>query len=263
MGDDADNIKAVAQGSIQGAIEGAMKPFNDLLQALLGPSVEEAGLVLRDYVTAFRIEKQVQLLDRLRKVLGRAGIKPAKVPMKLLGPIFEAATLEENNELQEIWANMLANAANPETPDAVAPSFPGILKEMRPVDVKFLATLYEEFVLKFLDGNTTLANANSTSISYKSFDYVMKKAGLQRRDKYYQNRRTEKDAYMAAVHADSRELTFILNTLQRQRIIEQEYGVTDGHREGSVEIGSAWRISELGLRFVEACRPPKEIRDTG
>lgn len=138
MADDADNIKAAAHGSIQGAVEGAMKPFNDLLQALLGPSAEEAGLLLKDYVTVFRIEKQVQLLDRLRKVLGRAGITPSRVPMKLLGPIFEAATLEENSELQETWANMLANAANPESPDAVAPSFPGILREMRPTDSQIL-----------------------------------------------------------------------------------------------------------------------------
>ena len=48
MGDDADNIKAIAQGSTQGAVEGAMKPFSDLLQALLGPSAEEGGLLLRD-----------------------------------------------------------------------------------------------------------------------------------------------------------------------------------------------------------------------
>lgn len=57
MSDDADNFRAIAQGSVQGAVEGAMKPFNDLLQALLGPSAEEAGLLFRDYVTAFRIEK--------------------------------------------------------------------------------------------------------------------------------------------------------------------------------------------------------------
>lgn len=253
MPDDAENIKAIAQGSIQGAVEGAMKPFTDLLQALLGPGAEEAGLLLRDYVTAFRIEKQVQLLNRLRKVLGRAGITPSRVPMKLLSPIFDAATLEENGELQEIWANMLANAANPESPDAVAPSFPGILKEMRPADVKFLATVYEEFFLK-LDPNQISKSVNTPSISYTSLSYVMKKAGLLQQEKYA--RQTERDAYLAAVKTDNCELAFILNTLKRQRIIEEEYGITRGDREGDVEVGSLLRISELGIRFVEACRPP-------
>lgn len=254
MSDDADNIKAIAQGSVQGAVEGAMKPFNDLLQALLGPSAAEVGLLFRDYVTTFRVEKQVQLLDRLHKILGRAGIKPSRVPMKLLGPIFDAATLEENRELQEIWANMLANAANPESPDAVAPSFPGILKEMRPADVKFLAAVYEEFVVKCLEPNET--SRSTQLISYKSLRYAMKKAGLLQQEKLYERRRTEKDAYLAAVKTDNRELAFILNTLKRQRIIEEEYGITDGDRDGSVEVGSALRISELGIRFVEACRPP-------
>jgi hypothetical protein len=254
MSDDADNIKAIAQGSVQGAVEGTMKPFNDLLQALLGPSAKEAGLLFRDYVTAFRIEKQVQLLERLRKILGRAGIKPSRVSMKLLGPIFDAATLEENSELQEIWANMLANAANPESPDAVAPSFPGILKEMRPADVKFLATVYEEFFLKYLEPNQFSKNVSTPSISYESLSYVMKKAGLLQQGKY--GRQTERDAYLAAVKIDNRELAFILNTLKRQRIIEEEYGVNHGGREGSVEVGSVMRISELGIRFVEACRPP-------
>jgi len=54
------------------------------------------------------------------------------------------------------------------------------------------------------------------------------------------------------------ELAFILSTLQRQRIIEEQYGITRGEsREEGVEVGSVWRISELGIRFVEACRPPK------
>src|ERR1700685_263300 len=249
MGDDADNIKAIVQGSTQGAVEGAMQPFSDLLQALLGPSAEEAGLLLRDYVTAFRVEKRIQLLDRLRKVLGRAGIKPSRVPMNLLGPIFEAATLEENSELQQIWANMLANAANPESLDAVAPSFPGILKEMRPADVKFLEALYEEFIAKYLETNQT--PRSSQLISYKSLRYAMKKAGLLQAEKLYERRQTEKDAYLAAVTTDNRELAFIFNTLQRQRIIEEEYDVTHGDSEGSVELGSALRVSELGIQFVE------------
>lgn len=255
MADDADNIKAAAHGSVQGAIEGAMKPFNDLLQALLGPSAEEVGLLLKDYVTAFRIEKQVQLLDRLRKVLGRAGITPSRVPMKLLGPIFEAATLEENSELQEIWANMLANAANPGSPDAVAPSFPGILRDMRPADVKFLATVYEEFVLKYLQTNQISKSVSRPSIPYESLSYVMKKAGLLQQETIRGS--TEKNAYWAAVETDNRELAFILNTLTRQRILEEEYGTTRGDREGDIEVGSLLRISELGIRFINACRPPR------
>jgi hypothetical protein len=254
VADDSDNVKAIAHGSIQGAVEGAMKPFTDLLQALLGPGAEEAGLLFKDYVTVFRIEKQVQLLNRLRKVLDRAGFRPSRVPMKLLGPIFDAATLEESSELQEIWANMLANAANPEDPNGVPPSFPGILKEMRSSEVKFLATLYEEFFLKDVEANQISGSVNTPSISYKSLGYVKKKAGLLQQEKY--GRQTQRDAYLAAVRMDNRELAFILNTLTRQKILEEEYGITHGDREGSVEVGSALRISELGMRFVKACRPP-------
>lgn len=254
MPDDADNIKAFAQGSIQGAVEGAMKPFADLLQALLGPGAEEAGLLVRDYVSAFRIRKQIELLKRLRKIFDSAGIRPSRVPMKLLVPIFDSAAVEESSELQEIWANMLANAANPESPDAVAPSFPGILKEMRPADVKFLATVYEEFVLKALEPNRA-STVKAPLISYKSLNYVMKKAGLLQQGQH--ERQAERDSYLAAVKADNRELAFILNTLQRQRILEKEYGIAHGDGEGSAEVGSALRISELGIRFVEACRPPR------
>jgi hypothetical protein len=87
----------------------------------------------------------------------------------------------------------------------------------------------------------------------------MEKAELTEQERIA--RRTDRTLYYAAIARDNKELAFILDSLQRHRIIEQEYGVAkETGAEGSVEIGSAWRISELGVRFIQACRPPKETK---
>ena len=109
----ADGDKLVKAG-----VEAAMKPFADLLDKLAGPAAEEIGLTLRDHVRVFRLKREVRLCQRV--------------------------SIEETDELQDIWANMLANAAaGGNGGSGVEPVFPLILKELGIQEVKFLDELYE------------------------------------------------------------------------------------------------------------------------
>lgn len=230
----------------------AKENSHSFLKAVLHEPAQELGGLLGDKIRERRHANLIKATSRAQERLKAAGRTPNEVPLSIIHPALEGASVEEDPDLQEMWANLLANTANPDSPDAVAPSFPGILKELRPADVKFLATLYEEFVLPDIGvkpAHTTL----SPCISYKSFKYVLEKSGLSQQKKG--NRR---DRYFAASR-DTQELTFILDVLLRQRIIEQQYGVTketDAEGEIDVSIGSLWRISELGVRFIRACQPP-------
>jgi hypothetical protein len=107
MPDDADLIKAGAQG----IVEGALAPFADLLRKLAEPGVQELGLTIQDSVRVFRMKRQVRLLERVREMLNDVDAEPNRVPLKMLTPVIEGASLEEDNELQDRWAALLANVA--------------------------------------------------------------------------------------------------------------------------------------------------------
>lgn len=141
--DDAELVKA----GVQGMVEGSLKPFGDLIAALFGPAASEAGLMLEDHVRYFRLRRQVRLCEKTRGFLADAGVTPRAVPLKLLIPIIENASLEEDDDLQDIWARLLAAAADPgnKTIEAM-PSYLAVLRELSSNEVRFLNAWHETFV---------------------------------------------------------------------------------------------------------------------
>lgn len=107
MADDSELVKA----GVEGFSSAAFKGVNALLQSLLGPAAEEAGLMLKDHVRVFRAERQLCLYRRTIERLQKMDVRPQRVPLKLLFPIVENASMEESDELQDRWANLLAHAA--------------------------------------------------------------------------------------------------------------------------------------------------------
>jgi hypothetical protein len=132
----ADEDKLVKAG-----VEAALKPFADLLEKLAGPAAAEIGLTLKDHVREFRFKRQLRLFQRTKEMLEEAGIEPKIVPFKLLGPIMESGSLEEDDILQDKWAALLSRAASGDN-DAVHPSFIEILKQISALEAQFLDALY-------------------------------------------------------------------------------------------------------------------------
>ncbi len=59
--------------------------------------------------------------------LSEADVSPTSVPLRTLLPLLEGAALEEDDDLSTKWAALLANAATPNSPLAIYPSFPHAL----------------------------------------------------------------------------------------------------------------------------------------
>jgi hypothetical protein len=97
--DDADLVKAGAQG----IVEGAMKPVSDLIQALFGPAAAEAGLMFKESVQHYRQMRRLRLLRRTYELLTSARIEPQQVSLKLLIAIIENGSNEEDDDLQDRW----------------------------------------------------------------------------------------------------------------------------------------------------------------
>ena len=82
MSDDADVVKAV----VQGTVEGVLAPFADLIRKLAGPGAEELRKTVRDSVIAYRMKRKVRLFQKTQDILHKLGGEPRVVPLKVLQP---------------------------------------------------------------------------------------------------------------------------------------------------------------------------------
>jgi hypothetical protein len=83
----------------------------------------------------------VRLAKRVDEILKNAGFEPKAVPLKLLLPSFEQASLEDDDSLQDKWAALLAEASNPDSDASTFSVFAEILRQLSPYDSKFLEHL--------------------------------------------------------------------------------------------------------------------------
>ncbi len=74
-------------------------------------------------------------------MINNSGKSAKQVPEKILLPIFEGMSLEDDEELSRCWAALLASAASQEA--SVRTAFSTILTELSGGDAIFLKQLYE------------------------------------------------------------------------------------------------------------------------
>lgn len=81
-----------------------------LLVSLFGPSMHEVGGMIADQVRLRRFKNQIAILEKAHKYVEEKGIKPKSLDLKVLAPIVEYSSLEENINIQEMWCRLIANA---------------------------------------------------------------------------------------------------------------------------------------------------------
>jgi len=90
-------------------VEKGIDLAKDFLDKLIMPTIEETGLLLKDKVTIWRFNNQVKMLIKAKENCDKLGIKPKTVSLKILCPLLDYSSLEDNELLQDKWANLLTN----------------------------------------------------------------------------------------------------------------------------------------------------------
>jgi hypothetical protein len=109
---------------VKAGIEVAVKPFADLLDKLAGPLATEIGQTFGDAARFYRFKRALKLLQKVEKLARESGFEPRPVSPKLLLPILDHASLEDDEAIHDRWAAMLANPANPDFKGTLSPSGP-------------------------------------------------------------------------------------------------------------------------------------------
>ena len=123
-----------------------------VVRAVAGPGAHELGTILADRVKFWRLTNLIRIsekVDRIRKEkkLRPTDIRPLTFAVGL--PLLEHAANVEEDELQEIWANLMVSAltdfGSPEDHgDDLYRTWANTLAEMSSWDCRLLGTVIEE-----------------------------------------------------------------------------------------------------------------------
>jgi hypothetical protein len=130
------------------ASNNAIEAGRELGHFIRGPVGEVVGM-FEDHLKVVRFERQVRLWDRVRNILTEKGMDgpTRKIPLKIALPLLENATLEEDGDLQEVWARLLVNSGDANSGIELRRAFGSVLAEMTARDVQNLAHI--ELATKF------------------------------------------------------------------------------------------------------------------
>jgi hypothetical protein len=118
------------------------KQAQEFIAAAAGHPGESIATILGSMANR-RLKNAEAVGSKSHLILLDIGIRPREIPLDIWQPALEAASLQEDEFLQDTWANLLANAADPRQTTPVTASFTTILKDFTIREVKFLDALYD------------------------------------------------------------------------------------------------------------------------
>src|SRR5436305_10737101 len=96
------------------ALGKAIEAVTDIAYKIAGDASEELGGLVRDHVKVYRLKRQLVLWKRVQEYVKEAGFNPKAVDPKLLLTSIDAASVESDADLTDIWAALIANASDPD-----------------------------------------------------------------------------------------------------------------------------------------------------
>jgi len=220
--DPTEIIKAAPEIAKGAAALGAAIPFTGIVKRMLGPADDEVAEMWRDQVRVYRYGRQLKLLEKAERMAQEAGFTPQPIPPKLLFPLLEGASFEDNEDLHTMWAALLANAASPDQHN-VRPAFIGTLRQMSPD---------EALVLRYM------RNCQSDTAPFVAIleEYRL----LFPEEAWNANPNGNEDRLYRSVNA-------CLNSLEAAKTVSLR----------SVAGESYLQLTPFGVTFLEACQVPK------
>jgi len=219
------------------ATEALKKESEGFLKAVLGEPAKALGGILTDRVNNRRFANLVKITVKAKRTLDEAGVSPKEVPLKIIHPMLEAASLEEDPDLQTGWANLMANAADPRENDKILPTFAAILGELTPGHALLLSSLYEDAIEK------ARTRTLPTEVLYDLFQLKL----------MFQPPKVPPGPHTAISFTN--QFVVVVEVLKRHGLLTERQAASE---TASTQPYSKLKfsISELGMAFVRACQAP-------
>lgn len=112
-----------------------VRKFGEFADQLFGKGISNVLGMIGDKLAYLRLELAIKLAEKTKKRLAERGIDHSRyVPVNIGLPLLEKASMEENENLHDLWSNLLTNAADPNYDGEIRKNYVSILSEFEPID---------------------------------------------------------------------------------------------------------------------------------
>ena len=126
-----------------------------LLYDLLKVPAQEIGNIIGDYLRELRLKNLETLSRKFNEQREKnKTIRPISPQIGL--PLLNAASLEENEVLQEFWVRLLLNATDADFTSEIRVAFIDIIKTLTPTDAQILRLIYSSVTPQDLAGSSRI-----------------------------------------------------------------------------------------------------------
>lgn len=154
MSETEEVAKAVAEASKFGtkSVEATEKMLGFLAKVFHEP-IELAVGIINDKLKFLKWQRQIRMADKINEILEERDITETRpIPPKFALPMLENASLEEDDELQDIWIRLMANSMDPNFKASFRMAYIEIIKGLTTLDVKILDFFYKRLVEDNMEG---------------------------------------------------------------------------------------------------------------
>jgi hypothetical protein len=255
---------------VKAGAEAVVRPIADLLDRLAGPAAEEIGLALRDSVHVWRAGRQLKLLQKVKRMLDGAGISPRAIPLKVLLPAIDYASVEGEEDLHTDWAGLLASAADPASRVQVTPLYTETLRVLSTSEAKLLDALADraDHLATPLalpgTGVGPLAASESDLGKFSELFRTYRSLGLSRTRPGTHPVAAAPQQEIDDYAADHVDLRIAIDNLWRLGLLSVTGKLSippEPHDRGR-EVASEdhYHLTVFGFQFINACRGPAKQR---
>lgn len=208
--------------------------ITELLKRMIAPAAEEAGQMGRDLIKYARARTQIRFFEKLRQRLDSAHVDIKHVSLPLLSDILQRGTIEEDPDLQTLWVNLLANAADSREHVLIRTAFPQILSQISKDEALYPIEMLE--------------------VNKKTTGFIPRYVPVEEWEFFMPKKDREPSPRLDAVSYDN---------LRRLRLIElsEEMAPVQTYETGEKQYeyltDEIYVITSLGVAFIEACQMPK------
>lgn len=216
-------IKVSAEDkTITASIQGNQDAITKFFSGVVPDFIKDGVGILSDQVKLWRWSNQINIITKAQRKIEESGLDKKQIPLKVLVPIIQNSSLEQDENMQDKWANMLANAATGNV--EISPNYAAILNELSPIEVSILDKIYQE------------VNKESDYQKRKSFQFDASK--LQ-----------------SILSITEEKMDLIVENLFRLNVLQSPagQGVMLGNFPFALKTTKVFEFTTLGYEFVKAC----------
>ncbi len=151
------------------AIEAGKKLIEEsdgLIRSLFGNSITEYGEIMTDNIRYRRLKNQISILEKVKDFIDEHNMELKQVNLKVMFPLLNHSSLEENEDLQLKWAKLIKNILTVKIEEVVQQKAVEVLSKMSNADARVMDHMYSQFIKAYFHGGLESMSIGIENISH-------------------------------------------------------------------------------------------------